>query len=92
MTVRDDWRPAFFWIVGILAAIILTATTWTLSTASDNDGRITTIEMTAFSKEDATRLELRLLDQIAKSASDNARSTEEIKKCLNYIQQGRQCP
>jgi hypothetical protein len=85
VTVRDDWKPAFFWIVGILIAISITATTWTLTTAAANEGRLDVIEDAKFTKSDATELEIRLLKEIISS-------TDAIKDCLNYIQQGRACP
>ena len=85
MTVRDDWKPAFFWIVGVLVAISITATTWTLTTASANQSRLNVIEDAKFTKSEARELEIRLLKEIISS-------TDSIKDCLNYIQQGRTCP
>jgi hypothetical protein len=84
MTVRDDWRPAFFWIVGILVSIMVIISTWTMDKASMNGGRLDVIEDSKFTKSDARDMEIRMRAEVMGGF-------DEIKDCLNKLQQKRQC-
>ena len=81
---QEAFKTAFFWIVGILVGIAITAATWSLGKTATIDARVAIIEDTRFSESDARAMEIQLRREMRDSV-------DEIKNCLNKLQRGGEC-
>ena len=81
---QEAFKTGFFWVVGILVGIAITASTWSLGKTATIDSRVSVIEDTRFSEADARAMEI----QLRREMRDGV---DEIKECLNKIQRGSEC-
>jgi len=81
---QDAFKTGFFWIVGILVGIAITAATWSMGKTAAIEARVGIIEDTRFSEADARAMEIQLRREMRDSV-------DEIKDCLNKLQRGSEC-
>ncbi len=78
------FKDAFFWLVGVIGMITMSAATWSLAETSAIGSRLSVVEDSRFTKADAFEMEIKLRQEMVAAVT-------EIKDCLVAVQQDRGC-